>query len=101
MMQPHFDPNQIFLDPEVLEHLQEQEEVERPINDLLELQEVITALTGKAGRRMAKIRQHMMHCGTCLDKQIANGMLPTMKEYYEAGPMIGMGRLPKLHHMMN
>lgn len=99
MMQPHFDPNQIFLDPEVLEHLQE--EVERPVNDLLELQEVITALSGKAGRRMAKIRDHMMHCGTCLNKQIANGMLPPIEEYYEAGPMMGAGRLPKLHHMMN
>ena len=98
-MQHNFDPMSMFLDPEVLNHLAE--EIERPMHELMDLNEAMSVMAGKAGRRMEKIKHHMMYCGTCLNKQMANGTLIPLQDYWAAGPMMGAGRLPKLHRMVN
>jgi len=98
-MQHNFDPMSIFLDPEIVNHLTE--EVARPMHELMELHDAMASISGKAGRRMEKIKHHMMYCGTCLNKQIEMGTLIPIQDYWAAGPMMGAGRLPKLHRMVN
>lgn len=99
MMQHNFDPMSIFQDPEMVNHLAEK--VERPMHELMELQDAMASIAGKAGRRMEVIKKHMMYCETCLNKQMANGTLIPLQDYWAAGPMMGAGRLPKLHRMVN
>ena len=85
--------NQEHLDPETLEHLVN--EVPGSIKELYEMNEIIGRLTGKADRRMQKAKRHMMQCGTCLSRQMANGALIPIEHYWAAGGF------PKLHQMLN
>ena len=86
-------------DDETMQHLVN--EVPEPVRELKELCEIADGLGDKVGRRMERIKSHMMGCGTCLSKQIADGTLVTLGQYWEADPAMGAGRLPKLHSTMN
>jgi hypothetical protein len=88
-----------ILDEETLRHLAES--MPRQLHELEELNEVMGQIGGKVYRRMNKIKKHMQTCGDCLNKQMQLGLLIPIEDYYKAGPMMGAGRLPKLHHMMN
>jgi len=77
------------------------EEIAGPMHQLEELQEVMQQLSGKAGRRMAKVKDHMNHCGVCLSKMMQAGQLIPIEQYWAIGPMTGKGRLPKLHRRLN
>jgi len=90
-----------FFDPEHVAHLMDVEEIAGPMHQLEELQEVMQQLSGKAGRRMAKVKDHMNHCGVCLSKMMQAGQLIPIEQYWAIGPMTGQGRLPKLHRQLN
>ena len=84
---------------ETAEHLAEV--LPRDIGEINEYIEVVHRLEGKINRRMHKIHKHMQTCGKCLNQQMKRGLLLPIEDYYKAGPMMGAGRLPKLHHMVN
>ena len=86
-------------DDETMQHLVN--EVPEPVRELKELFEIAEGLEDKVGRPMERIKSHMMGCGTCLSKQIADGTLVTIGQYWEADLAMGAGRLPKLHSTMN
>ena len=90
-----------FFGPEHAEHLMDVNELAEPMQELDELQQVMQQLSGKAIRRVEKVKKHMNHCGICLSKMIESGQLVTLEDYWAMGPVNGKGRLPKLHRMMN
>ena len=90
-----------FFDPEHMEHLLGVDAIADPMHQLEELKEVMEQLSGKAGRRMEKVKNHMNQCGVCLSKMIQSGQLIPIEHYWKMGQMTGQGRLPKLHHQLN
>ena len=50
---------------------------------------------------MNVVKEHMKTCGECLSKQIADGHLIEIKDFYKISKYSGNGRLPKLHYMNN
>jgi len=88
-----------IMDEETLEHMQEV--MPRDMGELMEFHEMAFKLAGKVARRTQRIKNHMMTCESCLNRQIKLGMLMPIDEFYEQGQMMGMGRLPKLHYMVN
>jgi len=90
-----------FFGPEHVDHLMDVEEIADPMHQLEELQEVIQRLSGKAGRRIEKVKNHMNQCGVCLSKMIQSGQLIPLEHYWKIGQMTGQGRLPKIHRQLN
>ena len=90
-----------FFDPEHVAHLMEVDDIADPMHQLEELQEVMQQLSGKAGRRMEKVKKHMNQCGVCLSKMIKSGQLIPLEHYWAMGQMMGQGRLPKIHRQLN
>jgi len=90
-----------FFDPEHVAHLMDVEEIADPMHQLEELQEVMQQLSGKAGRRMEKVKKHINQCGVCLSKMIKDGQLVPIEQYWAMGQMMGQGRLPKIHRQLN
>jgi hypothetical protein len=88
-----------IMDDGTHDHLQEV--MPREIGELMELQEMAFQLAGKLRRRTQKIKNHMMTCEHCLNRQMELGLLMPIQEFYERGQESGMGRLPKLHYMTN
>jgi hypothetical protein len=80
-------------DAESMKHLAEV--LPRPIVELEQLDATMAQLAEEVGRRAEEVKEHMMHCGPCLSKQIADGTLITLEEYWAAT------HLPKFHLMMN
>ena len=95
------DIEQGFFDPEHVAHLMDIDEIAGPMHQLEELQGVMQQLSGKAGRRMEKVKNHMNQCGVCLSKMMQSGQLIPIEHYWKMGQMMGQGRLPKLHRQLN
>ena len=95
------DIEQNFFDKEHVDHLMNIDEIADPMHQLEELQGVINQLSGKAGRRMEKVKNHMKQCGVCLSKMMKEGHLVPIEQYWAMGQMMGKGRLPKLHRQLN
>jgi len=95
------DIEHAFFGPEHVAHLMDVEEIADPMHQLEELQGVIQQLSGKAGRRLQKVKNHMNQCGVCLSKMIQSGQLMPLEQYWEMGQMMGQGRLPKIHRQLN
>ena len=90
-----------FFDQEQVDHLMNVDDLADPMHQLEELQGVINQLSGKAGRRMEKVKNHMNQCGVCLSKMMKDGHLVPIEQYWAMGQMMGKGRLPKLHRQLN
>ena len=90
-----------FFDQEQVDHLMNVDDLADPMHKLEELQGVIQQLSGKAGRRMEKVKNHMNQCGTCLSKMMKAGQLVPIEHYWAMGQMMGQGRLPKIHRQLN
>jgi hypothetical protein len=88
-----------IMDEETIDHIQEV--MPRAMGELMEFHSLAHKLAGKVYRRTQQIKSHMMTCESCLNRQIKLGMLMPIEEFYEHGKEMGMGRLPKLHYMMN
>jgi len=88
-----------IMDEETIDHIQEV--MPRAMGELMEFHSLAHKLTGKVYRRTQQIKEHMMTCGDCINRQIKLGMLIPIGEFYEQGQAMGMGRLPKLHYMAN
>ena len=84
------------MDEETLEHIQEV--MPREIGELMEFHEMAYKLAGKVHRRTRRVKEHMMTCGTCLNRQVELGLLMPIEEFYEQGQA---GHLSKLHYMVN
>ena len=87
-----------FFDQEQVDHLMNVDDIADPMH---QLQGVMQQLSGKAGRRMEKVKNHMNQCGTCLSKMIKAGQLVPIEHYWAMGQMMGQGRLPKIHRQVN
>ena len=90
-----------FFDQEQVDHLMNVDDIADPMHQLEELQGVMQQLSGKAGRRMEKVKNHMNQCGTCLSKMMKAGQLVPIEHYWAMGQMMGQGRLPKIHRQVN
>tara|TARA_R110000824_G_scaffold15196_1_gene64106 strand:+ start:1168 stop:1461 length:294 start_codon:yes stop_codon:yes gene_type:complete len=88
-----------IMDDGTHEHIQEA--MPREMGELAEFGEMARQLAGKVYRRTRKIKQHMMTCEYCLNRQMELGLLMPIEDFYTQGQEMGMGRLPKLHHMKN
>ena len=88
-----------IMDEETFNHINE--EMPRVMEELMEFNEMAFKLTGKLHRRTQKVIKHMQTCGTCLNRQMKLGLLMPIEDFYAQGQAMGVGRLPKLHHMMN
>ena len=95
------DIEQGFFDPEHVDHLMGVDGLADPMHQLEELQGVMQQISGKADRRIAKVKNHMNHCGVCLSKMIQSGQLIPIEHYWKMGQMMGQGRLPKIHRQLN
>jgi len=95
------DMEQSFFDEEHIKHLMEIDGIADPMHQLGELKQVMHQLSGKAARRQEKVKKHMNQCGVCLSKMMEAGQLLPIEDYWKLGPMIGKGRLPKLHYLTN
>ena len=95
------DIEQGFFDQEHVDHLMNVDNLADPMHQLEELQGVMHQLSGKAGRRMEKIKNHMNQCGVCLSKMMKAGQLVPIEQYWAMGQMMGQGRLPKIHRQLN
>ena len=88
-----------IMDEETFNHINE--EMPRVLGELMEFSEMALKLTGKLQRRTQRVIKHMQTCGTCLNRQMNLGLLMPIEEFYAQGQAMGMGRLPKIHHMVN
>ena len=88
-----------IIDEETYEHLNET--MPRIMGELAEFHELAAKLAGKAHRRTQAVTKHMMFCETCLNRQMQLGLLMPIEDFYEQGQMMGLGRLPKVHYMVN
>ena len=84
-----------FFDQEQVDHLMNVDDIADPMHQLEELQGVMQQLSGKAGRRMEKVKNHMNQCVTCLSKMIKAGQLVPIEQYWAMGQMMGQVRLPR------
>ena len=84
------------MDDGTQEHIQEV--MPREMGELMEFHEMAYKLTGKVYRRTRKIKQHMMTCETCLNRQVKLGLLLTIEEFYEQAQQ---DHLSKLRYMVN
>ena len=88
-----------IIDEAIYEHLSE--ELPRTMGELNEFHELAGKLAGKVHRRTQAVKKHMMFCETCINRQMQLGLLMPIEEFYEQGQMMGLGRLPKVHYMVN
>ncbi len=85
-----------IIDEAIYDHLAE--EMPRIVGELNEFHELASKLAGKVHRRTRRIKEHMMTCATCLNRQMELGLLMPIEEFYERGLA---GHLSKRHYMMN
>ena len=93
-----------FLGDDNVEHIDNEcrgHGYEIPVRVLIELHNAVGHVSGKMHRRMNVVKEHMKTCGECLSKQIADGHLIEIKDFYKISKYSGNGRLPKLHYMNN
>tara|TARA_R100000306_G_C4332702_1_gene121078 strand:+ start:548 stop:838 length:291 start_codon:yes stop_codon:yes gene_type:complete len=95
------DTSNDFFDSEQIEHLMGVDSIMEPMQQIEELQQVMQTLAGKLSRRIEKINRHSAQCGFCLSKMIQSGQLIPLEQQWAMGPMMGQGRLPKLHRQLN
>ena len=64
---------------ESVEHLK----IEMPgmMQELEELHSIARAVTRKIQKREDRVKRHMMKCGTCLSRMVANGLLVDIQDY--------------------
>ena len=99
MQHGFFDPEAMGMDDEIIEHLKS--EMYDEIQEIGELQHVMSQLQGKTLRRMRKVHQHMQQCSKCLADQIKSGMLIELADYWNLQQHQGGGRYPKIHYQVN